>query len=185
MGYILREAHLADVTFMVDLIETDGAAGHYKLPSAPEQTRAAEVFKFQSAIIDGRIAYSFAPEMKARVFILEADSERAGFALEREPPFETFERRGAALIELHMLSVAPEFRGRGCGSHLLDLLIGRHPESQPLFGRCFETSVDMMRMLRRRKFREVMRHEGTHHFLRAGSLTARMFAKELRTMLGP
>lgn len=167
---------------MVDLMEADVRAGHFREHPYPEQARASGVHMLRSAIIDGWIKYADEPDMRARAYIIEVESERAGFALVREPPFETFRRHSPPLVELNMLSVASAFRERGHGSQFLDMLINRHRERQPLFGRCLSASEVMIGMLRRRKFREVWRGEDVRYFLRAGPLTAGMFAKELRAM---
>jgi GNAT superfamily N-acetyltransferase len=182
---ILRGAGLEDIDFMVDMVENDALAGHYLKHTVPGQARASEIHKFRSAILEGRIQYSFAPEMRARAYILEVGSERAGFTLLREPPFITFVGHADPLVELNMMSITPSLRGQGYGSQFLDLIIDAHKETQPLFGRCLSASQVMISMLRGRRFREVLRHKGVYYFLRSRSLVAQRFAKEIRGMMEP
>lgn len=157
---VLRDAARKDARFVINLIQREVAAGHF----AGWQSRVHKTL-FAGAVRHMLISEQQWPRLidpnphndeilYARLWIGVAGRKRIGFVAICEVMPGSFQHA----VELWMVAVAPEHRGRGAGKamvdHVLNTLVEQGPKRK-IIARCLPASQTMFDMLKRRGFRLV------------------------------
>lgn len=180
MDLKIRRAANRDIYFIMRLGEKDSQAGHYvKYPSRVRGI-IGEFLTLRSIINRG---VNINPNLEAAAFVFELGGKKIGFARILVTPFRSALNPQDPIIELHMFSVHPKYRGQKYGSRCLDALIGAFPKNTKFMARCMPASARMIKMLKGVGFHEAGTIAGTHILLKAHRSEAMGFGRSLKRMV--
>jgi GNAT superfamily N-acetyltransferase len=152
----VREGTRDDAPFIANLIAEGAADGHFDPAFAPGgDMHATLAHNAGSALSDRRWFTRLDPpeSVGARVYVYTARYGPIGFLMAGAADPEATEHTLPS-IAIHMMAFQEDYRGKGCGSQLLDGFLERVPSDWRIEARCYATSVRMIGMLTRRGFRE-------------------------------
>ena len=176
---------LSDISWAINLSESDAQQGHYLSYPSKEQMILGETARFTSIIRNGLSPQTFpVPDFPARAFVCERKSGTGKVKV----GFVTFQKASIlpeyCINEIHQISVASVFRGKGIGSVILDHTIQcLSSESEGIYGRCLPDSKIMMSMIERRNFDLAAETRETSYFVRGTYEQKEKFKHVIRTVL--
>lgn len=146
-GLILREVeNFDDVEFVIERCIAESRSGHFSrdISATPE---ALNGLRLQIAAAVNHYPFPFGPGNPrngtgARLAIAQTKKTRIGFVLLLEDMPGSWENS----VEIYLLSIIPEARGRGLGTQLIDMLLS-HLTARTIYARCFQQSGQMIHIL--------------------------------------
>jgi GNAT superfamily N-acetyltransferase len=144
MSLFLQPATQRDLGFVMSLAQNGARHGHFD--SRITSDKSAYLAYLQQAVRTGRDPRGY----ETSVSVVMVDAHRVGATVVTEaigtPDIG---------VEIAMISVKPEYRGRGLGRQILDELIDKYLSTRSVYARCLPASKHLHDMLLRRDFFEV------------------------------
>jgi GNAT superfamily N-acetyltransferase len=161
MHLSLQPASLRDLGFVMSLAQNGARHGHFDARITSD--KGAYLGYLQSAVSTGRDPRGY----ETKVSIILLNTQRVGATVVTEAIGTP-----DVGVEIAMISVKPEYRGKGLGAKILDLVIDQYLSTMSVYARCLPASKTLHDMLLRRDFTEVglsqqsviLRHPAVHGF---------------------
>lgn len=141
-----------DFEFIVARCIAEARDGHFSEVYAKPIPAVVEGLRHQIACAISDRPYPMEPSNPrsgtgAKICIVGYGNERVGFFLLLEDQPGTWDRK----IELHLLSILPEWRGRGIVAQIVQDILKMTPARQ-IYARCYANSTGMIRILKHAGF---------------------------------
>jgi GNAT superfamily N-acetyltransferase len=144
MTLSLRKSTSKDLGFVFSLAQNGARHGHFEAWVSKNKDACR-------AYLDGAISSETDPlGYLTKVFVATVDDTRVGAAIVATAVGVSDEG-----IELHLIALKKDCRGKGYGSVVLDTILNRYLPRGSVYARCLPASGQLRQMLLRRDFDEV------------------------------